>query len=150
MNFLFLFKVNGSCFIACPSLFFCRVVCTSSLMQVCWGVLWGVKPGEDSAGGVWEVGTATPGVMWTVLPVWVSSKDAEYSTIPTSRFTHSQARSAASTRHRQQQPGTWAPALSQHKRQMMCGLIGIDSGRHTAFSCNWAYNWMIRNLGLSQ
>lgn len=40
-------------------------------------MLYGVKPGEVSTGGVWEVEKATPGTMLTILPVRGSSKDAQ-------------------------------------------------------------------------
>lgn len=42
-----------------------------------------MKPGEDSTGGVWEVETATPGAMLTILTVRVSPKDTQYDTILT-------------------------------------------------------------------
>lgn len=54
-----------------------------------------MKPGEDSTGGVWEVETATPGAILTILPVRVSPKDAQYGTILKCHFRRSQPRSVA-------------------------------------------------------
>lgn len=94
-----------------------------------------MKPGEDSTGGVWEVGTATPGAVWTILPVRVTSKDA----LPVQHHSYKSFHILAGeecSKHTMKAATAWhlSTSLLSAQRQMMCGLIETDSGRHTAFS----------------
>lgn len=58
-------------------------------------MLYGVKPGEVSTGGVWEVEKATPGTMLTILPVRGNSKDAQCGMSFTCHFQWSYTRAVA-------------------------------------------------------